>query len=154
LEKMREIGVNFEIKRDEILMKKSEKFEPTKIQVLPYPGFLTDLQPITSVLLTQAKGKSLIHEPLYENRFQYLHELKKMGADIEITDPHRALIFGKRKLVGNRLNSPDIRSGAALVLAALAARGQSIIEGVEQIDRGYENLDGKLRKLGAKIERI
>ncbi|MFN3301982.1 MAG: UDP-N-acetylglucosamine 1-carboxyvinyltransferase [Patescibacteria group bacterium] len=153
LEKMKEIGVKFKINKDEILVKKSNKFKATKIQVLPYPGFLTDLQPIVSVLLTQAKGKSLIHEPLYENRFQHLHELKKMGADIEIIDPHRALIFGKTELIGTRLNSFDIRSGSSLVLAALAAKGKSIIEGVEQIDRGYENLDEKLRKLGAKIKR-
>jgi UDP-N-acetylglucosamine 1-carboxyvinyltransferase len=154
LKKMKEIGVNFEIKRKEILVKKSKNLRATKIQVLPYPGFLTDLQPMASVLLTQAQGKSLIHEPLYENRFQYLHELKKMGADVEITDPHRALIFGKTELIGNKINSTDIRSGAALVLAALAARGKSIVEGVEQIDRGYEKFDEKLRKLGAKIERV
>jgi UDP-N-acetylglucosamine 1-carboxyvinyltransferase len=153
LKKMKEVGVNFEVKNREILVKKSKNLKATKIQVLPYPGFLTDLQPMTSVLLTQAQGKSLIHEPLYENRFQYLHELKKMGADIEITDPHRALIFGKTQLFGNKINSTDIRSGAALVLAALVAKGESIVEGVEQIDRGYENFDEKLRKLGAKIER-
>ena len=154
LEKMKEIGVNFEVKRDEILAKPSKKFKSTKIQVLPYPGFPTDLQPQTSVLLTQAEGKSLIHDPLYENRFQYLHELRKMGADIEITDPYRALIFGKRKLIGNKLNASDIRSGAALVLAALAAKGTSEIEGISQIDRGYEKFDEKLKKLGVKIKRI
>lgn len=154
LKKMEEIGVNFETKGNEILIKKSKNLKATKIQVLPYPGFLTDLQPPTSVLLTQAEGKSLIHEPLYEGRFNYLQELRKMGADIEITDPHRALIFGKRKLRANKLNSTDIRSGAALVLAALCAKGTSEIEGIEQIDRGYENLDGKLRKLGAEIKRI
>lgn len=151
---MREIGINFEIGRDEILVKPWREFKPTKIQVLPYPGFPTDLQPQTSVLLTQAEGKSLIHDPLYENRFQHLHELRKMGADIEITDPHRALIFGKRKLVGNKINAPDIRSGAALVLAGLAAEGQTQIENIAQIDRGYEKIDEKLRKLGADIERI
>ncbi len=154
LKKMKEIGVNFKVRKNEILVKKSKKLRATKIQVLPYPGFLTDFQPQTAVLLTQAEGKSLIHEPLYENRFQYLHELKKMGADVEITDPHRALIFGKKTLFGNKLNSTDIRSGAALVLAALAAKGKSTIEGIEQIDRGYENFDEKLRKLGAKIERL
>jgi len=154
LKKMKEIGVNFKVKNREILVKKSRNLKATKIQVLPYPGFLTDLQPITSVLLTQAQGKSLIHEPLYENRFQYLYELKKMGADIEITDPHRALIFGKTQLFGNKINSTDIRSGAALVLAALAAKGESIVEGVEQIDRGYEKFDEKLRKLGAKIKKV
>jgi UDP-N-acetylglucosamine 1-carboxyvinyltransferase len=152
--KMKEVGVNFKIKGREILVKKSRNLKATKIQVLPYPGFLTDLQPMAAVLLTQAEGKSLIHEPLYENRFQYLHELRKMGADIEITDPHRALIFGKTQLVGNKINSTDIRSGTALVLAALAAKGESIVEGVGQIDRGYERFDEKLKKLGAKIERV
>jgi UDP-N-acetylglucosamine 1-carboxyvinyltransferase len=77
-----------------------------------------------------------------------------MGADIEITDPHRALIFGKTKLLASKLNASDIRSGAALVLAALAAKGESIIEGIDQINRGYEKFDEKLRKLGAKIKRI
>ena len=115
-EKMKEIGVIFKVFENEILVKPSKKFFPTKIQALPYPGFPTDLQPQISVLLTQAEGKSLIHEPLYENRFQHLQELRKMGADIEITDPHRALIFGKKELIGNKLNASDIRSGAALVL--------------------------------------
>ena len=154
LEKMKEIGINFEISDNEILIKKSNAFKPTKIQVLPYPGFPTDLQPQTSVLLTQTEGKSLIHDPLYENRFQHLHELRKMGADIEITDPHRALIFGKKELVGNKISALDIRSGAALVLAGLAARGETLIGDVSQIGRGCEKFDEKLKKLGAKIERI
>jgi len=153
-DKMREIGINFEIKGNNILVKKSNNFKATKIQVLPYPGFPTDLQPQTSVLLTQAEGKSLIHDPLYENRFHHLHELRKMGADIEITDPHRALIFGKRNLIGNKINSTDIRSGAALVLAGLIGRGQTQIENIGQIERGYEKIDEKLRKLGAEIKRI
>ena len=154
LEKMREIGVNFEIVDNEILVKPSKEFKPTKIQVLPYPGFPTDLQPHISVLLTQAKGKSLIHDPLYENRFQHLHELRKMGADIEITDPHRALIFGKTDLIGNKVNSNDIRSGAALILAGLIAKEKTLIENISQIERGYEKIDEKLKKLGAKIERV
>lgn len=151
---MKEIGVNFEIGINEVLVKPSKEFLSTKIQVLPYPGFPTDLQPATSVLLTQAQGKSLIHDPLYENRFQHLHELRKMGADIEITDPHRALIFGKTGLSGNKIDSNDIRSGAALILAGLIAKGQTQIDNVSQIERGYEKLDEKLRLLGAKIERI
>lgn len=154
LGKMKEIGVNFEISGDEILVKKSLKFQPAKIQVLPYPGFPTDLQPHTSVLLTQAEGKSLIHDPLYENRFQHLHELRKMGADIEITDPHRALVFGKRELIGNKINASDIRSGAALILAGLLSKGETLIENISQIDRGHEKIEEKLKKLGAKIERV
>ncbi|MFH1036631.1 MAG: UDP-N-acetylglucosamine 1-carboxyvinyltransferase [Patescibacteria group bacterium] len=153
LEKMEEIGVNFET-NNEIIVKKSGDFKPTKIQVLPYPGFPTDLQPQTSVLLTQAKGKSLVHDPLYENRFQHLHELRKMGADIEITDPHRALIFGKTELTGSKLNTSDIRSGAALILAGLIAKGGTVVDNISQIERGHEKIEEKLRKLGAKIERI
>jgi len=154
LEKMREVGVNFEISDSEIFVKPSENFRATKIQVLPYPGFPTDLQPQTSVLLTQAQGKSLVHDPLYENRFQYLHELRKMGADIEITDPHRALIFGKTDLVGNKLDASDIRSGAALILAGLAAKGKTLVENISHVERGHEKIEEKLKKLGAKIEKI
>jgi UDP-N-acetylglucosamine 1-carboxyvinyltransferase len=153
-EKMKEIGVNFEIHQNRITVKPSSEFHPTKIQTLPYPGFPTDLQPQTSVLLTQAKGKSLIHETLYENRFQYLQELRKMGADIEITDPHRALIFGQTKLTGSKLSAPDIRSGAAYVLAGLAAEGETVIDNIGQIERGYEKIEEKLKKLGAQIEKI
>jgi len=154
LEKMKEVGVNFDIFENEILVKKSTEFKPTKIQVLPYPGFPTDLQPQTSVLLTQAQGKSLIHDPLYENRFQHLHELRKMGADIEITDPHRALIFGKRELIGNKISATDIRSGAALILAGLISKDKTLIENISQIERGHEKIEEKLRKLGARIEKI
>jgi UDP-N-acetylglucosamine 1-carboxyvinyltransferase len=154
LEKMKEIGVNFKIENNQILVEPSLNFKATKIQALPHPGFPTDLQPQSSVLLTQAQGKSLIHEPLYENRFQHLHELRKMGADIEITDPHRALIFGKTPLRGSKLNGTDIRTSASLILASLIAKEKSIIEGVSQIERGYEKFEEKLRKLGAQIKRI
>jgi UDP-N-acetylglucosamine 1-carboxyvinyltransferase len=160
LNMMKIIGVNFDILKsgvenlEDIMVKPSDNFKSTIIQALPYPGFPTDLQPQTSVLLTQAKGKSLIHEPLYENRFQHLQELRKMGADIEITDPHRALIFGKTELIGNKLNASDIRSGAALILAGLAAKGETIIENISQIERGHEKIEEKLKALGAKIEKI
>lgn len=154
LEKMKEIGVNLEVSENEILIRPSKDFSATKIQVLPYPGFPTDLQPQTSVILTQAQGKSLIHEPLYENRFQYLQELRKMGADIEITDPHRALIFGKKELVGNKINALDIRSGAALILAGLISKEKTLIENIFQIERGHEKIEEKLKKLGAQIEKV
>ena len=159
LKQMRIIGVNFNVEENEsgaedIIIEPSDKFNPTIIQVLPYPGFPTDLQPQISVLLTQAVGKSLIHDPLYENRFQHLHELRKLGADIEITDPHRALIFGKKELYASKINASDIRSGAALILAALLAKGQTLIENLSQIERGHENIQEKLKKLGADIQRI
>jgi len=154
LEKMKDIGVNLKIGESEITVNPSQDFSATKIQTLPYPGFPTDLQPQTSVLLTQAQGKSLVHEPLYENRFQHLQEMRKMAADIEITDPHRAFILGKTELTGTEVNATDIRAGAALVLAALVAKGKTSMNNVFQIDRGYENFDGKLRELGADIKRV
>ena len=154
LEKIREIGVNFKIYPNEIAVNPRKNFKAVKIQTLPYPGFPTDLQPQISVLLTQANGKSVIHEPLYDNRFQHLQELKKMGADIEIVNPYQALIFGKQKLVGKKVNSSDLRSGAALVLAGLIAEGQTLIENISQIERGHEKIEEKLKKLGAKIKKI
>ena len=154
LEKIKEIGVNFKTYPNEIVVKPSKKFKAAKIQTLPYPGFPTDLQPQISVLLTQAEGKSIIHEPLYENRFQHFQELKKMEADIEIVNPYQALIFGKKKLVGKKVNSSDIRSGAALVLAGLIAEGETLIENISQIERGHEKIEEKLKKLGAKIKRV
>jgi UDP-N-acetylglucosamine 1-carboxyvinyltransferase len=154
LAKMKEIGVKFKIKNGCIIVKKSKKFKGATIQTMPYPGFPTDLQPQTAALLTQAEGKSLVHDPLYENRFQHLQELRKMGADIAITDPHRALILGKTKLVGTKVNTSDIRSGATLILAGLAAQGTTTVDEISHIDRGYENIESKLKKLGAKIKRV
>jgi len=128
--------------------------KPVRIQALPYPGFPTDLLPLTVPLLTQAPGKSLIHDPLYENRFNYTQELRKMGADIEIVDPHRAIIFGKTPLRGLKIESWDIRAGASLVVAGLLAKGQTTIENIYQIDRGYEKMEERLQQLGADIKRI
>ena len=153
-ERMRDIGVNFTIDGSDIVVEPSDNFRATKIQVLPYPGFPTDLQPQIAVLLTQSQGKSLIHEPLYENRFQHLQELRKMGADIEITDPHRALVFGKTQISGTKVDASDIRAGAALILAGLTASGETIVDNIFHIERGYEKFDEKLQKLGAKIERL
>jgi len=154
LEKLKEIGANLRIKGKNIVVEKSPRLKATRVQVLPHPGFPTDLQPQTCALLTQARGKSLVHDPLYENRFSHLHELRKMGADIEITDPHRALIFGPTLLSGTKVDGTDIRSTAALLLAGLAAQGRTIITGAEQIDRGYEKIEEKLKALGAQIKRI
>jgi UDP-N-acetylglucosamine 1-carboxyvinyltransferase len=155
LDKLEEIGVNFEKGKDFVRVGDLPKnFRTTRVQALPYPGFQTDLLPIIVPLLTQANGKSLIHDPLYENRFNYIQELKKMGADIEIVDPHRTFVYGKTPLHGVKIESWDIRAGASLVIAALLAGGETMIEGVHQIDRGYEKIDEKLQKLGADIKRI
>jgi UDP-N-acetylglucosamine 1-carboxyvinyltransferase len=154
LEKMKEIGVNFTTTENEIVVTPSSNFKAARVQVMLYPGFPTDLQPQISVLLTQATGKGLVHEPLYENRFRHFEELRKMGADIEITDPHRALIFGKTALFGTTVDASDIRSGTALTLAALIAQGQTIVENVANIERGSEKFDEKLQSLGADIQKI
>ena len=153
-DKLEEIGVKFKKGSNSLLVDYSPELKGVKVQALPWPGFPTDLLPLISVLLTQAKGKSLIHDPLYENRFGHLQELKKIGADIELVDPHRALIFGKTPLRGLRIESWDIRAGASLVIAGLIAQGQTILENIFQIDRGYEKIEEKLQKLGADIKRI
>ncbi|OGH68931.1 MAG: UDP-N-acetylglucosamine 1-carboxyvinyltransferase [Candidatus Magasanikbacteria bacterium RIFCSPHIGHO2_01_FULL_47_8] len=125
-----------------------------KIQTLPHPGIPTDLQSAFAVLATQAKGDTLIHEPMYEKRLEQLLELVKMGANVDLLDPHRAVIAGPVKLTGAEVAGNDLRGGAALVIAALSARGKSTISGVEYIERGYENLVERLRGIGADIEKI
>ena len=118
-----------------------------------YPGFPTDLQAPFAVLLTQAAGNSKIYETMYEGRLNYFQELAKMGASGEVLNPHEAVIFGPTPLMGKEITSLDIRAGATLILAALTAQGKSIINNAEIIDRGYENIESKLRALGANIER-
>lgn len=155
LDRLDEIGVGFKRGRNWIKVGDlSSSFKAARIQALPFPGFPTDFLPLIVPILTQAEGKSLIHDPLYENRFNYVQELKKMGADIEIVDPHRTFVYGKTPLHGIQIESWDIRAGASLVIAALLAKGQTTIGGVYQIDRGYEKIEEKLQKLGADIQRV
>jgi len=154
LEKLKEIGVNFEKKQNSVTVSYSPNLNPIKIQALPYPGFPTDLLPIIIPLLLNASGKSLVHDPLYENRFNYVQQLRKMGGDIEIVDPHRAFVFGPSKLSGLTIESWDIRAGACLIVAGLMAKGTTIIENIFQIDRGYEKIEERLQKLGADIKRV
>lgn len=154
LEKMESIGIKFRKGQNEIEVLESQDLKPTKVQALPHPGFPTDLLPLVVPLLTQIQGKSLIHDPLYENRLNYTQELRKMGADIEIVDPHRAFIFGKSNLHGVTIESWDIRAGAALILAGLIAQGKTTIKNIEQIDRGYERIEERLQELGAEIKRV
>lgn len=154
LDKLEEMGVNFKKHNNSISVSYSPKLKPVKVQALLFPGFPTDLLPPIIPLLTQAEGKSLIHDPLYENRFGHLQEIKKMGADIEIMDPHRALIFGKTPLKGLTIESWDIRAGASLINAGLLAKGKTTIGNIYQIDRGYERIEERLQKLGADIRRI
>jgi len=121
---------------------------------LPYPGIPSDLQSAFGVLATQSMGSTLIHDPLYEGRLRYLEELTKMGAEIYFADPHRAIVNGPTQLYGRDIKSLDLRGGAALIMAGLIARGQTTIENIYQIDRGYERIEERLQKLGADIKRI
>jgi len=154
LAKLKEAGVKFEKYDSSIEIFGRETLRAIEVQALPYPGFPTDLLPLIVSVLTQAAGKSLIHDPLYENRLNYTQELRKMGADIEIVDPHRAFVFGKTPLRGVTIESWDIRAGASLVVAGLMAEGKTTIENIEQIDRGYEKIEERLQKLGANIKRL
>jgi UDP-N-acetylglucosamine 1-carboxyvinyltransferase len=124
-----------------------------KIDDRPWPGFPTDLMSILLVVATQARGTVLIHEWMFENRLFFVDRLIGMGAGVVLCDPHRAVVVGPAKLHGETLISPDIRAGMALLIAALAAEGQSIIQNIGQIDRGYERIEERLRGLGAHIER-
>jgi UDP-N-acetylglucosamine 1-carboxyvinyltransferase len=123
------------------------------ITVMPWPGFPPDLMSIAIVLATQSKGSVLFHDWMYNSRMYFTDKLVGMGAQIVLCDPHRCIVNGPTQLYGEKMESPDIRAGMALVLAALAAEGQSTIRNVSQIDRGYEKIDEKLRALGAQIER-
>ncbi len=123
----------------------------------PWPGFTPDLISIALVVATQAKGSVLIHQKMFESRLFFVDKLIDMGAQIILCDPHRATVIGSAKafpLKGVRMSSPDIRAGVALLIAALSAKGTSIIDNIDQIDRGYEDIDKRLISLGAKISRI
>src|ERR1700704_5691605 len=126
----------------------------SKIQDGPWPAFPADLTSIAVALATQAEGSILVHEWMFENRLIFTDKLILMGADIVMCDPHRAIIPGPRRLRGERVESPDIRAGMAMLLAALCADGRSEIGNIRQIDRGYERIDERLRELGARIERV
>jgi UDP-N-acetylglucosamine 1-carboxyvinyltransferase len=126
----------------------------SKIQDGPWPAFPADLTSIAVALATQAEGSILVHEWMFENRLIFTDKLILMGADIVMCDPHRAIVTGPKRLRGERVESPDIRAGMAMLLAALCAEGRSEIGNIRQIDRGYERIDERLRELGAQIERV
>lgn len=132
----------------------SSAYRPCDVETAPYPGLATDLQPPTSVLLTQASGTSRIHETIFEDRLEWLGELARMGASLEVIDSHHAIISGPSRLHGTSVEIGDLRAGASLILAALAADGTTIIRGAHHVHRGYENIEGKFVGLGARIERI
>jgi UDP-N-acetylglucosamine 1-carboxyvinyltransferase len=156
------LGVHWEVRGDDIFVPRHEKLLAReglhgaipRIHDAPWPGFPADLTSIALVLATQAHGTCLIHEWMYESRLYWVDRLISMGARVVVCDPHRALVTGPSKLYGQTVSSPDIRAGMALLLAALVAEGKSVIHNAQQIDRGYERIDDRLRGLGASIERV
>lgn len=150
--KLIEMGANIECENDTIHISCDKDLNPTNIKTLPYPGFPTDLQPQLGVCLSIAKGTSIINESIWESRFQYTNELNKMGA--KITAQGKTAIFeGVSKLSGSPIYATDLRAGAALIIAGIIADGETELYNIHFIDRGYECIEEKFRKLGAKIER-
>jgi UDP-N-acetylglucosamine 1-carboxyvinyltransferase len=164
-DKFRQLGIQMEIQDDDILVHGAD---PYTIQTYldggvltiydhPWPGFTPDLLSIMLVTAIQAKGSVLIHQKMFESRLFFVDKLIDMGAQIVLCDPHRAVVIGmerKQALKGISMSSPDIRAGVSLLIAALSAEGKSIIQNIEQIDRGYQQIDQRLRQLGASIERV
>lgn len=150
LNKLQEAGCNIQIKNKKVYMQAPKKLKAVDIKTMPYPGFPTDMQSVLASTLTVAKGTSVIIENIFENRYRYVAELKKMGAKITI-EGKTAVIKGVRRLSGAKVKSTDLRGGACLVLAGLIAKGTTEVTNIEYILRGYEHLDEKLNKLGAKV---
>lgn len=157
----RRLGVDTEVVGDDLVVRAKESYVieedlggaiPT-IKAQPWPGFPSDLSSIAIAFATQAQGTVLIHEWMFPGRMYWVGSLESMGARLVLCDPHRVVVVGPSQLYGSDLRSPDIRAGMALLAATLCAKGKSVINNVEQIDRGYEALDERLRALGAKIER-
>jgi len=149
--KLKEMGFNMEIGIDYIKISSMENIKPVKVKTLGYPGFATDLQQPLTPLLTLCNGKSILEETIYENRFNNVPYLNKMGADIIVENNQKIYINGPTKLVGAEVEATDLRAGACMVLAGLIAKGTTTITHVEYILRGYENIIPKLRGVGAKI---
>lgn len=153
-QKMKEVGVKFEHRKNEVEIFPSPNLKSANIRTAVFPSFPTDLQAQFAVLLTQGKGTSRIFESLFDGKMNYIFELEKMGAHIAYINNREAMIFGKTKLSGCPVASLDIRAGAAMVLAALAASGTTEVSQINYIDRGYSNLVKKLKSLGADIKRV
>ena len=164
-ESFRRLGINVEQNGDDLLIKDTEHYEIDSyidgsimtISDAPWPGLTPDLLSVFLVVATQAKGSVLIHQKMFESRLFFVDKLIDMGAQIILCDPHRATVIGldrKNTLRSTKMVSPDIRAGIALLIAAMSAKGTSTIDNIEQIDRGYENIDGRLNALGARISRM
>ena len=149
--KLRETGTIVQEYEDSVLVKGASNLRRVNIKTMPYPGFPTDMQPQMGALLCLAGGTSVITEGIYDNRFKYVNELRKMGAEIQV-DGRIAIIEGGRQLTGALVQACDLRAGAAMVIAGMVASGQTVVEDIHFIERGYENFVGKLQSLGADIE--
>ncbi|MEX2028344.1 MAG: UDP-N-acetylglucosamine 1-carboxyvinyltransferase [Candidatus Curtissbacteria bacterium] len=147
-------GVKYKLEKNTLTVFESKLIAAEKVVTDVWPGFPTDLMAPMIVLASQAKGATILHDWMYESRMFFVDKLLSMGAKVEIADPHRVLVYGPAKLTGQRLDTPDIRAGIALVIAALCANGKSQIDRAELIERGYENIVERLSSLGAQIERI
>lgn len=152
LHKLQECGCKIEIEKNAVSLKSNGKLLGTEIKTMPYPGFPTDLQPLFTTFLTICKGTSIVTENIFENRYKFTQELKRMGAKINI-EGKTAIIKGVKRLHGANVESTDLRGGASLVMAGIAAKGTTKVQKVEYILRGYDNLDKKLNSLGANIVR-
>ena len=161
----RKLGITLEKKGDDIYIPEQKSYEIQNyidgsvltVADAPWPGFTPDLLSIVLVIATQAKGTVLIHQKMFESRLFFVDKLIDMGAKVILCDPHRATVIGhnfESQLKATKMTSPDIRAGISLLIAALSAKGTSIINNIEQIDRGYENIEARLKSIGAKIERI
>jgi len=164
-ETFKRLGIKIEIKGDDIHIPAQEHYEIEtfidgsilNVADAPWPGLTPDLISVILVIATQANGTLLIHQKMFESRLFFVDKLIDMGAQIILCDPHRATVIGlnrKQPLRGINMSSPDIRAGVALLIAALSAQGESVISNIDQIDRGYQDIEGRLKKLGAEIERI
>lgn len=152
--KLNQFGIITELEGKKLHVKAKETFKAARLQIDTWPRLPTDLQPQLTVLATQAEGTSLVHDWMYDRRLMYTDELAKLGANIMLCDPHRALVSGPTPLHGKTIISPDIRAGMAFVLAGLIASGKTTIEQAHLIERGYEKIDERLTQLGAHIQRI
>lgn len=151
IHKLEETGCKIEIVKDEVILQAPKRLKAVDIKTMPYPGFPTDMQSIFASILSTARGTSIVVENLFENRYKYTQELIRMGAKVNI-EGKTAVIKGVRKLYGTTVKAHDLRGGAALVIAGIAAKGTTKVDNIEYILRGYENFEDKLKKIGVKIK--
>ena len=151
INKLEECGCKFKVEKNSLVIDTPKKLKPIDIKTMPYPGFPTDMQSVFIAMLCTSKGTSVIVENIFENRYKFTNELKRMGAKINI-EGKIAIVKGVRKLTGATVEATDLRGGAAVVLAGLVAKGRTRVNNIEYILRGYENLDKKLNKIGANVK--